>query len=258
MDGTLIRHAIDFAAMRRRIYAVVDEDSIGKDLPRDCVLAIHSKLSPEGQRKCQVIFDDIEQRALDGMKVMPGGPNLVLFLLENGLNCAVLTRNLEKNVRPMEKMYLKEMDADFSIDELFHPIVARDTRLHPDVEPLKAKPHPDGILHICQLWGCDPSEVIMVGDSANDDMTAANRAGCGGAVLLTQPGGEQLDTDSGYDVGSSDEDIVERTPSLRVESLLELKKCFEMLLIENDFPRGSEGREQATKSVEDSLLYTSE
>jgi phosphoglycolate phosphatase-like HAD superfamily hydrolase len=229
MDGTLIEHSIDFADMRRRIYMVADADPIGKDLERTCVLTLAKQLSAEGQSMANEIFADIEKRALEEMKLMPGGTGLLSFLKENGLKSAVLTRNLEKNVHHMQQMYLDEMDrAD---DLLFHPIVARDTVADSlGKVTVKAKPNPDGILHVCSIWGCNPSEVIMVGDSANDDIAAANRAGCGGAVLLTQPDGSSLDTDSGYLVGNSEEEITERTPSLCVESLDELKMYLQVLV----------------------------
>lgn len=244
MDGTLIQHSIDFADMRRRIYTVADADPIGKHLDRDCVLALSQKLSSDGMTKCDAIFSDIERRALEEMKLMEGGAELVKFLGENGLKKAVLTRNLEKNVDFMRDLYLDAIvqknsgcgDGDYIMEEpLFHPIVARDTKSHTNnKEPLRSKPHPDGIQHICTVWNCHPAQVIMVGDSANDDMTAAKRAGCGGAVLLAQPGGKQLDTDSGYEVGDSQEEIWERTPSLRVESLFQLQLCLEALLKERD------------------------
>jgi phosphoglycolate phosphatase-like HAD superfamily hydrolase len=230
------------------IYEVADADPIGKDFPRTCVLTLAKELSEGGQLRANEIFADIEQKAIDDMKLMTGGVEMMRFLRDNGLKRAVLTRNLEKNVVYMLRMYLDELnlneDGVAVEDALFHPIIARDTVAHPDAtEPLKAKPNPDGILHVCSIWGCSPSEVIMVGDSANDDIAAANRAGCGGAVLLTQPGGKQLDTDSGYAVGDTEEEIRERTPSLRVESLLDLKECLEMLLEyqENKVERNDKG-----------------
>ena len=229
MDGTLIQHSIDFAEMRRRIYEVADADPIGKDLERDCVLALAKKLSDEGQVKANEIFADIERRALEDMKLMSGGAELLSFLRENGLKRAVLTRNLEKNVEHMQQLYHNEMQQ--MEESLFHPVVARDTVVDPiGKEPLKSKPNPDGILYVCSIWECQPADIIMVGDSANDDMAAANRAGCGGAVLLTQPDGSSLDTDSGYEVGDSEEEVLERTPSLCVESLVELKLYLQVLL----------------------------
>lgn len=32
------------------------------------------------------------------------------------------------------------------------------------------KPHPAGLLHICAAWDVHPSEVLMIGDSAKDDV----------------------------------------------------------------------------------------
>lgn len=233
MDGTLIKHSINFAEMRQRIYDVVDADPIGKDLEKDCVLAMPQRLTEDGERRCHEIFADIEQRAIDNMQLQDGGAELVQFLIESGLKTAVLTRNMEKNVHHMMELYESEMCINNDVT-IFEPIVARNTKANPDDdEPLKSKPDPAGILHICKLWGCDPSDVIFVGDSANDDMSAANRAGCGGAVLL-QPDGCQLDTDSGYAVGDSEAEIMERTPSLCVESLSDLKFCIEAVLKEQE------------------------
>jgi phosphoglycolate phosphatase-like HAD superfamily hydrolase len=269
MDGTLVEHAIDFADMRRRVYAVADSDPMGRDLvDRGCVLALADELSPGGREECRVIFDEIARDALECARLMPGGVELVRYLRDAGLRRAVLTRNLEANARIVCDMYLGEMTAIIDgggggggdprpaadVGPLFHPIIGRDTARSPPPgsddgggghPPLRNKPYPDAILHICEVWGCDPTDVIMVGDNANDDIAAANRAGCGGSVLLTQRGGEQLDTHSGYEVGHTEEEMRERTPGLRVESLFELRACLESLLSERDSGmrdgKGSEG-----------------
>jgi phosphoglycolate phosphatase-like HAD superfamily hydrolase len=272
MDGTLVEHSIDFADMRRRIYAVVDADPIGRDLERDCVLALADKLSPGGREKCEMIFGEIGQGAIEDMRLMPGGAELVRYLRDAGLRCAVLTRNLEANARVVSDTYLAEIltiDGEIGdchllagVEPLFHPIIGRDSaRSSPpgtDDEggrPLfRNKPHPDAILHVCDVWGCDPADVMMVGDNANDDIVAANRAGCGGSVLLMQKGGGQLDTHSGYAVGDTEEEIRERTPSLRVESLFELRSCLESLLNERDLGRcgvevSKKGMQQLTSDI---------
>jgi len=233
-QGTLIQHSIDFADLRRRIYQTCDEDRIGKHLNlRDDFFVVAAQLSPEGQQKCKEIFNEIEQKSLDDMLLAYGGVELLKYLKDNDIKRAVLTRNREKNVYHMRDLYLSEMKKTFGVEEeegmmLFDTIVARDTKAHESAtEPLKSKPNPAGILHICKVWGCDPKDVIMVGDNENDDIMAANRAGCGGSVLVTQEGGEVLDTCSGYSVGDSEEEILLRTPSLKVESLLELKNHLE-------------------------------
>ena len=53
-----------------------------------------------------------------------------------------------------------------------------------------------------------------------------------------------MDTDSGYGVGDSEEEILERMPSLRVEPLIELKMCPEALLNEWDVMVGDEDGDQ--------------
>lgn len=230
MDGTLIQHSIDFANLRRRIYQTCDEDRIGKHLNlRDDFFVVAAQLSPEGQKKCKEIFIEIEQKSLDDMLLAYGGVELLKYLQDNDIKRAVLTRNREKNVYHMRDLYLREMKKSLEVEEeeLFDTIVARDTKAHESAtEPLKSKPDPAGILHICKVWGCDPKEVLMVGDNKNDDIMAANRAGCG-SVLVTQEGGVVLDTCSGYSVGDTEEEILLRTPSLKVESLLELKNHLE-------------------------------
>ncbi|KAL7466947.1 hypothetical protein ACHAXS_007215 [Conticribra weissflogii] len=259
MDGTLIQHVIDFPSMRRRIYRVADDDPIGKYLEKTCVLQLAAQLSPEGQRRANEIFEQIEEQALRDMALKEGALELLTFLHERGLRKGILTRNMERNAIHMRKMYHVELTRRGRTsheESVFHPIVARNTKSDPhDDEPITSKPHPDGILHICSLWGCHPSEVIMVGDSANDDVAAANRAGCGGAVLLTQPGGRRLDTDSGYAVGDSEEEIRERTPTLIVESLLELKDCLESVL---DRREGDFDVSVAGAKMKDGMVYNFE
>ena len=273
MDGTLIQHSIDFADMRRRINEVVDSDPIGQYIERDDFFVMASQLTPAGQEACQCIFADIEQKARDDMKLMPGGAELLQFLQEKELKCAVLTRNREVNVRIMHDMYFSEIlsgkssereeikqveESSTTTQQLFHTIVARDTKSHANAkEPLKSKPDPDGILHICNLWGHDPAEIIMVGDNANDDIMAANRAGCGGSVLLV-PGGKMLDTHSGYHVGDTEEEIRLRTPSLSVESLRELKVHFEELLNEDVGDTMNMEKNKAYKPKPGSFVYTTE
>lgn len=247
MDGTLVEHAIDFAEMRQRIYAVADADPLGKDLERDCVLTLANKLSPEGQEECQYIFDEITRDALKNMKLMPGGADLIRYLRDRSVKLAIFTKNPEGNAQIVSDSYLREvMTIDGEVrrclcvndDPLFYPIIGRDSKVLGG-NTLRSKPYSDGIMHICKVWGCDPANVIMVGDNENDDITAANRAGCGGSVLLTQKGGTQFDTHSGFALGDTDEDIRERIPSLRVESMFELKSYFEALLDECDLRDGA-------------------
>ncbi|EJK76671.1 hypothetical protein THAOC_01554 [Thalassiosira oceanica] len=262
MDGTLVDHSIDFASLRSRIWEVVDDDEVGRTFgERECVLEVAGKLSPEGQARCKLIFDDIEKKAVDEMSLAAGGPELIRYLSERKIQRAVLTRNLERNVGIMAGLYSDAVcDAGgLSGDgDVFHHVVARDTPSDPSdpaSEPVRSKPSPDGILHLCRLWGVGPSEVIFVGDNANDDIVAANAAGCGGSVLVT-PGGVERDTHSGYALGESEEDVRLRTPSLRVESLGELMERM-MAEAEEDPSEGDGdgGEEETRRAGEGTMVY---
>jgi phosphoglycolate phosphatase-like HAD superfamily hydrolase len=113
----------------------------------------------------------------------------------------------------------------------FYPSVSRDTTmsgssLDEEKKPLPSKPSPEPIFHICNVWGCSPEQVIMVGDSAADDITAAYRANCGGRVLLRY-NGKELDNDAGGGggvgrKGVTEKERQEREPTLVIENLGQL------------------------------------
>lgn len=224
MDGTLTQPCIDFTTMRRRVYDICNQDSkISEDekpVTSGCVLELYNYLSPEGQQKCKTVFAEIEKDALENMKFMDDMVDLVSFLDEQGIRRAVLTRNVETSLDFMQDKLLKEEGIG-----PFFPAVARDTQIQVSATTTRnliPKPDPDSILHICEQWNCEPKDVIMVGDSATDDIQCANRAGCA-SVLLRFNGGE-WDNDS----GNSEEAIeVDTIPTVILERLGELKQLLQ-------------------------------
>ena len=220
MDGTLIKQSIDFASLRQRTYAIADRDANLRHLPleerRGDVLELFHDLSPDGQVLAKKLFDEIEEKALVDMAFMEDVGDLCAFLDEMGIPRGVLTRNVEKSVNVMHEKLWDE----HGVKE-FYPAVNRETKGKDGKGTLPSKPNPDAILYICDLWGLDPKNVIMVGDSAADDMAAASRAGCGGRVLLAYKG-ESLDNDAGGGDAKNEAERKERKPSLIVKSLGEL------------------------------------
>ena len=217
MDGTLIQLNVveELKQGINELAADNDKDTLGNDL--DAMIA---KLTPEGKRQAKKMIEDLLQGNADNMTIQEGGPELVAFLAQNGVKRAVLTRNLEKNAFIMQQKYAEEMN-----EATFDPIVGKDTRFDDSDQPVKGilgSPKAEKIRQICKIWGCDPSEVIMVGDSISDDIVEGNRAGCGRTVLL-QPKGYELNNFYGTKVGNS----TERKPTLYVESLPELKQYLE-------------------------------
>jgi len=205
MDGTLVRPCIDFAEMRRRIYSVGSRD-LSQNITEGCVLELAERLSPKGQEEATRILEEIEQDAIDRMAFMDGMIDLCQWLDERNVKRAVLTRNVERSVHAFhDKLHPTPP---------FVPAVARNT-IHPQEQiNITPKPHPNAIHYICESWGCEPEEVIMVGDSLKDDIVAANGAGCASVFLSMGK-----DNCSGNEGDSSSE---EREPTLTVSSLQEL------------------------------------
>ena len=215
MDGTLIQLNV-VNELIQRIYQVADEDPLGKCLERDDLDVMIAKLSPEGQRKAKQMIVEILQRHVDNMTIQEGGPELVAFLARNGVKRAVLTRNYERNAIVMQQMYAQVMT-----EATFDLIIGKDTTYDTSFPPEQEIPKADRIRQICNIWGCDTNEVIMMGDSITDDIVEGNRAGCGGTVLL-QPIGYQLNHFYGTRIGDSRE----RTPTMCVESLTDVRHFF--------------------------------
>ena len=230
MDGTLIQLNV-VNELIQQIYQVADEDKylvagehlLGNYLERDDLEVMIANLSPEGQRKAKNKIQEILQRHVDNMIIQEGGPALVAFLARNGVKRAVLTRNYERNAIVMQQMY-SQVTNEATFDLIIGKDTPYDTSLPPAQEIFKA----DRIRQICYIWGCDTSEVIMLGDSITDDIVEGNRAGCGGTVLL-QPRGYQLNHFYGTSIGDSRE----RTPTMCVESLIDYRQYLEAPLCQS-------------------------
>jgi phosphoglycolate phosphatase-like HAD superfamily hydrolase len=213
MDGTLVKPCIDFAKLRRSIYDLAVQDGV---VPKGDVIALVDKSFSESARtKAHQVFTDIEQQALKDMELMPGMLELCLYLDQAGLQRAILTRNVQTSVDYLHKVHLT--------DEVppFWPQVARDSLCDLTQSLIKPKPHPDAIWHICRHWSCRPDQVIMVGDSLQDDIVAGRRAGCWTVHLDTR-----TDNDSG-NLGESQ--VEERQAHYTISSLQELQPILSQL-----------------------------
>jgi histidinol phosphatase-like enzyme len=86
------------------------------------------------------------------------------------------------------------------------------------------KPSPIALQHICESWGIQPSEVIMVGDSAKDDIVCGN---CAGAVTVL------LDSEGRYSVPEGAATLQVRPCGcgrVCVESVMLQKPCLLMMV----------------------------
>ena len=158
MDGTLTVPNLDFAEMYRRC---------GVDKKDDILQVLATMPSEEAAYRYKII-EEMEDEATRTMELMPGAPELMLWLRAHQIPTALVTRNTHKSAKALERE-LGPLDI----------IVARDT--HVNILP---KPHPAAMQYICDEWKIsDPSSVIMIGDSPANDIAFGKGAGTVTALL---------------------------------------------------------------------------
>mmetsp|Transcript_795 Transcript_795/g.1692 ORF Transcript_795/g.1692 Transcript_795/m.1692 type:complete len:275 (+) Transcript_795:103-927(+) len=158
MDGTLTEPYLDIAEMKRRC-GITSGD----------ILDVIGSWSAEDQKQANKIIYEMECDARLNMTLMPGVADLCRFLDERGIPRGILTRNVMESVDHLHKEHVEAKP--------FLPAVTRGFTPY--------KPHPAGLMHICDVWRVDPSEIVMVGDSAKDDVVVGNRAGSATILLDT-------------------------------------------------------------------------
>jgi len=158
LDGTLTTpHLLDYARMRARI-----------NCPRGAdILSWVSSHAGEERNAYETIVREEESLGLDAVQASPHLSELFDKLSErckkDGLTLGILTRNNEIVMNAtLEKLFPKE--------DPFSLKISRDWRGGPP------KPHPAALNHMAESWGVAASELIMVGDSA-DDIQCSKAAG---------------------------------------------------------------------------------
>lgn len=162
-DGTLTVPCIDFREMRERVGVPLDKTL-------DILDVIHS-WDEERQKKAFAVIAEIEEEALRNMKLMPGAAELCELLDKNKLPRALVTRNVSTSVEFFHK-------TAFPLPP-FYPCLSREWKPY--------KPDPASLHHIADHWGISPTELVMIGDSARDDIGCGNNAGAV-TILLDQEG----------------------------------------------------------------------
>lgn len=157
MDGTLTRCAIDFAAMRRRTGI----------LEGDLLAVIDGFECPIKRAEAHAIIEEEEARGAAALVLAPGAARLLARLDAAGIPRGLVTRN---NGAAVEILHEKLAPV-----APFAPALARGWGGPP-------KPAPDPVTACAAAWGLDASEVIMVGDSLEDDVVAG--AAAGAATIL--------------------------------------------------------------------------
>ncbi|GMI14899.1 hypothetical protein TrVE_jg6039 [Triparma verrucosa] len=208
MDGTLTKAgSLDF----KKMY-----DLAGVELSKDILAEVAAMPAAQRKEAMQAIVD-VEREGALRMELNPGAVELATWLDVQGLPMAIVTRNSAATLT----YFLEEM-----WDAPVNPALSRDGELDlgPTSTPLitkdaPAKPDPAAMLLIAKRWGVSPEEILMVGDSAANDVAFGNGAGSATALL-----------DEGAAGRSSEERAAGKKthePTFTVKTLLELVPIIE-------------------------------
>lgn len=160
MDGTLTVPCIDFQEMRRRVG--IEEG--------DILHVIHG-WPEEQQKEAFRKIAEIEEEALENLQIMPGAVELCSLLDSARMPRALVTRNVSASVQFFH-------DTAFPLPP-FHPSLSREWKPY--------KPDPASLHYIAEYWNVGSDELVMIGDSAKDDIVCGNAAGAV-TILLDQRG----------------------------------------------------------------------
>lgn len=152
MDGTLTIAQHDFDAIRSEL-------GLPEGKP---ILESLSNLPKEESEVLTTKLDSIELEIAHQSKPAEGAKELLEYLISQGNNIGILTRNNALNIDVTLKA--AGLDHYFKQDDL----LSRDC--------ITPKPEPDGILKLLKQWNATPEEGVMVGDSIHD-LRAGQSAG---------------------------------------------------------------------------------
>lgn len=206
LDGTLLDTAPDIAEAAQRMLRdlglpPVDlakirsfiGNGIGNLVKRALTGEMHGKPDEALFAKALPVFQQHYAEVLTlNTRPYPGVMEGLAALREAGFPLACITNKAEMFTLPLlERMAMKAF---------FALILSGDSLA-------KKKPDPLPVLHACQFFGCQPGEMLLIGDSTNDTQ-AAHAAGC--HVFLLPYG-----YNGGKDVREQDADaVIESLPKV--------------------------------------------
>lgn len=155
LDGTITQPYFDFDAIRQEM---------GLSKNSGPVLESMQKMTHQQRQRAEQILHFHEQKAVTKSRLNPGAKQTLDTLREAGISIGILTRNRRHNALAIARKHNLKFDA----------IVDR--------EDGPVKPDAFGVLRICQQFGVQPAETLVVGDYLFDLLSA--KAAGAVAVLL--------------------------------------------------------------------------
>jgi HAD superfamily hydrolase (TIGR01509 family) len=155
LDGTITQPFFDFDAIRQEMGFPPDAGPI---------LELMEKMTPQQRLDAERILQSHEERAVAESTLNPGAREALEELRKRGILIGILTRNMRSNVQAVAEKHGLRFDA----------VVGR--------EEGPVKPDAFGVEYLCQQFGIEPQEALVVGDYLFD-LLCAKAAGAI-AVLL--------------------------------------------------------------------------
>jgi hydrogenase expression/formation protein HypE len=160
-DGTLTKPgAIDFKAVKQSIGCPPDQ----------AILEFISAIRDDArQTEARAVLNAMELEAARRSRPNGGVRRLLRFLRERRLPVGIITRNSIASVVTALSQF-----TDLAVED-FDVVITRD-------DPVRPKPHPDGVLLAAERLQVEPETILVVGDF-HFDMDAGRRAGALTALL---------------------------------------------------------------------------
>ena len=149
LDGTVTEPFFDFDAIRAEMGLAKDAGPVWE---------VMAEMSPERRRRAEQILDFHEKQAVKQSTLNTGTKETLAAIRARGIRVGILTRNRRCNVLAVADKHGLEFDG----------IVDR--------EDGPAKPDAFGVLRLCEQFGIEPAETLVVGDYLFD-MLSAKSAG---------------------------------------------------------------------------------
>ena len=160
-DGTLTKPgAIDFKAVKQSIGCPPDQ----------AILEFIGDIRDDTrQAEAHAVLNAMELEAARRSRPNGGVRRLLDFLRNRRLPAGIITRNSRASVVTALAQF-----SDLAIED-FDVVITRD-------DPVRPKPHPDGVLRAAETLQVEPETILVVGDF-HFDMDAGRRAGALTALL---------------------------------------------------------------------------
>ncbi len=178
LDGTLLDSVPDLALAADQAVQALGYPSVSEEQVRDYVgngadvligralsqsLTISPELSDEVRAKGRELFDDFYDKSGHKLShLYPAVKETLAELHRAGFVLALVTNKPSK--------FVPDVLAKHGLDRYFVDVIGGDTFA-------EKKPNPMALNWLLEKHGCQPQEMMMVGDSKNDILAAKN-AGC--------------------------------------------------------------------------------